>query len=276
VSICSGRCALMHIFRTLSPTPSVSRAAVVVAFTSLAAARLFAHDFWIEPSTFRPSAGTTFTASLRVGQDFAGDAVPRSASLMESFTVRDAKGERTVNGFENQDPAGYVRLEQEGAALIGYRSKASVLETTPAKFAQFLREEGIAPIAENTPVHREHFYRYAKAIVATPAAAKHKTTSVITRPLNYRLELVPVTDPMNAAPLELRLLFEQKPLPGALVVAIARENGARVEARTDARGRVKLVLPRGAWLVKAVHLVAAPQAAGVPWESLWASLTFQR
>ena len=266
----------MHSLSTFSPSHLVSRAAVFVALTSLVAMRVFAHDFWIEPSTFRPAAGTTFTASLRVGQDFVGDAVPRSASLMESFTVRDAKGERAVNGFENQDPAGYVRLEQEGVALIAYRSKASLLETTPAKFAQFLREEGITPFVEKTAVHREHFYRYAKSIVATESGAKKPAMSIVTRPLNYRLEIVPVTDPLNASPLELRVLFEQKPLAGVLVVAIAREDGARVEARTDARGHAKLALPRGAWLVKAVHLVPAPKAAGVPWDSLWASLTFQR
>lgn len=256
----------------LVPARHVATAVLALAWS----ARVLAHDFWIEPSTFRPARGASFTASLRVGEHFAGDAVPRSASLMESFIVRDSKGERPVSGVENRDPAGHVRLEQEGVALLGYRSKASLLETTPEKFAQFLREEGIAPVAMKSPVHREHFYRYAKAIVATPGSAKQGVSSVVTRPLNYRLELIPVSDPMSAAPLDLRLLFEQKPQPGVLVVAIARETGARVEARTDARGRVKLTLPRGAWLVKAVHLVPAPKASGVTWESLWASLTFQR
>lgn len=251
------------------------RRVVMLAVVMSAAAQALAHDFWIEPSTFRPVAGTTFTLSLRVGQDFAGDPVPRSANLMESFTLRDGKGERPVGGFANQDPAGYAKLEQAGVAVLGYRSKASLLETTPAKFTQFLREEGIPPITLKTTSHREHFYRYAKAIVMTPGAP-HKTPGVMTTPLNYRLELIPVSDPMSSTPFDVRLLFEQKPLAGTLVVAISRETGAKVEARTDARGRVKLALPRGIWLVKAVHLVAAPKDAGVPWESLWASLTFER
>lgn len=72
-----------------------------------------AHDFWIEPSTFRPAVGQTMTAALRVGQDFVGDAVPRSSQLMDSFIVRDPAGERTVDGFENQDPAGYLRVENQ-------------------------------------------------------------------------------------------------------------------------------------------------------------------
>ena len=42
------------------------------------AATARAHDFWIEPSTFHPQVGDAVTASLRVGENFAGDVVPRS------------------------------------------------------------------------------------------------------------------------------------------------------------------------------------------------------
>src|SRR5205085_10362268 len=108
------------------------------------AAPAAAHDFWLEPSTFRPVAGQTFTVSLLVGQDFAGDVIPRSAQLIESFTIRDAAGEHPVNGFENQAPAGYVRLDRPGCAEIGYRSKANPLELSAEKFNEFVRQEGLS------------------------------------------------------------------------------------------------------------------------------------
>jgi uncharacterized GH25 family protein len=48
-----------------------------------------------------------------------------------------------------------------------------------------------------------------------------------------------------------------------------------VRARTDAKGRVTLRLAHaGFWLIKAVHMEAAPADAGVDWESWWASITF--
>ena len=73
------------------------------------------------------------------------------------------------------------------------------------------------------------------------------------------------------------LYFENKPLAGALVTAIARDDGARISARTDAKGRVKLALPHnGVWLVKSTYLVTAAPDSGVDWESLWASVTFER
>src|SRR2546430_14913591 len=62
-----------------------------------------AHDFWIEPSTFKPAVGETFMASLRVGQDFLGDPVPRSSQQIERFVVRDAGGEHPVTGFERSE-----------------------------------------------------------------------------------------------------------------------------------------------------------------------------
>src|ERR1051326_3317996 len=93
-----------------------------------------AHDFWIEPSTFRPNVGTMITASLRVGMDWSGDPVARDTAQIEKFIVRDSGGERAVAGFEGRDPAGVVRIEKPGGAIIGYRSKTAPLELPPEKF----------------------------------------------------------------------------------------------------------------------------------------------
>ena len=240
----------------------------VLLFTLLVALRVHAHDFWIEPSTFRPAAGKTFTASLRVGTDFAGDPVPRSAALMDSFIVRDARGERAVNGIENQDPAGFVRIDGAGTAIIGYKSKASPLEITPEKFALFLSEEGITGVAVPKTPHREKFYRFAKTLVRAGEGPSN-----VQRALGYRLELVPANDPFTTAPLQLKLVYENRPLPNALITAISAEDGSRITARSDAKGQVALKLPQGVWLVKATHLVRTKAGE---WESLWASLTFER
>jgi hypothetical protein len=62
-----------------------------------------------------------------------------------------------------------------------------------------------------------------------------------------------------------------------LVTAMHQENPAlRRDARTDRNGRVTFDLPRGVWLIKSVQMVPAPAGTNVDWESLWASLTFER
>jgi uncharacterized GH25 family protein len=91
---------------------------------------------------------------------------------------------------------------------------------------------------------------------------------------------VPEADPYALAAggeLPVRLLYQDKPLAGALVVAFSKERPEeKVTARSDAEGRVRLRLARpGIWLVKAVHMVEPSQEAGADWESLWASMTFE-
>lgn len=247
----------------------------IVFLVMCVAARAAAHDFWIEPSTFRPAVGQLFTASLLVGQNFVGEPIPRSTPLIDAFIVSDVSGQRPVNGFENHDPAGYIRLPQAGLAIIGYRSKPSQLELPAEKFNEFLLQEGLDRVRQvrmargemNRP-DRERFFRYAKAIVGSGAGG-------FDQPLGYRLEIIPETDPLDFKPLRLRLLFEGKPLAGALVTAIDR-NG-RLSARSDASGHVTFALPKnGVWLIKSVHMIPAPPGTNADWESLWASLTFER
>lgn len=216
-----------------------------------------AHDFWIEPSTFRPKAPSTVTTTLRVGEDFAGETVSRRTERIESFVVRDAAGERPVPGFEGRNPAGVVRIDRDGAAVIGYFSKPYPHEISRAKFEQFLREEGIEGVhSKGDGDQREHFQRFAKSVLGgTDAPA-----------LGWPFELVVEGNVVRA-------LYQQKPLANAQVAARSRD-GQHVVARTDGNGAVQLDLGKGVWLITCVHLV--PARGDHDWESLWGSVTLER
>lgn len=231
-----------------------------ILLTALFAANAHAHDFWLEPSTFAPQQGKTFTVALRVGENFEGDPVPRRSPRIESFTVRTASGERAVGGFENQDPAGFVQFDEAGA-VIGYRGKQSQHELSSAKFTQFLEEEGVRSLEPKKGMQRERYFRFAKAIVG-------RDTSLAEKPFGWRFELIPSGD-------RFQLLYDGKPLHDALVTAISREH-KRLTARTDTNGFVRFDLKGGVWLIKSTHVTAAPKESGFDWESLWASLTFER
>lgn len=232
-----------------------------------------AHDFWIEPSSFRPEAGSVVDIHLRVGENFAGDAVGRNPELIERFALVTAAGKTNIPGREGEDPAGAVRIDAPG--VVVYRSRGSVLELDRAKFERFTSEEGVEWLiaergkrGESDAPWRESFSRCAKALVGADAAP------IFTKRLGLRLELIPETSPSKRLPV--RLEFEGKPLAGALVVAIhASDPAQRIERRSDKRGRVVLPLQReGKWLIKAVHVVRAPAGGEADWDSLWASLTF--
>lgn len=241
--------------------PNVKR--ILLALLAIAAAPLSAHDFWIEPSSFTPSVGETVAASLRVGEDFKGEPVARSSQLVNAFIARDADRQWDVAGFENEDPAGLLRVQRDGLTVLGYRSNPYTHTLTEEQFRRFLSEEGIEGVRARGEV-RERFIRYAKALLVVEKAAERD------RILGFRCEIVRESED------GFRVLYEGKPLANTLVVALHRD-GARLSARTNREGRVTLKTEKaGQWLVKAVKVVRAPAGSGADWESLWPSLTFER
>jgi uncharacterized protein DUF4198 len=243
---------------------------------------LLAHDMWIDPTTFVPETGAVVGLRLRVGENLLGDPLPRDPALINQFIFEDASGRKPVVGRDGADPAGLLRAATPGLLVVGYHSNPSTIEQTPEKFNQYLKEEGLDAVAalrarrKETDVNaREMFSRCAKSLVlAGPAVAGRGD-----RLLGLPLEIVAERNPYMTAigqELPFRLTYENRPLPGALVVAINRLNPAeKLKARTDNDGRVRFTLPRGGmWLVKAVHMVPAPAGANAEWASYWASLTF--
>jgi len=249
---------------------------------ALLAATLAAHDMWIEPSTFSPEAGQIVALKLRVGQSLLGDPLPRISSLVNQFIFEDPEGRKPVIGRDGMDPAGFLRVAVPGLLVVGYYSNPSPVELQPEIFNQYLKDEGLEAIAAmrarrnqtNSKAH-EIFTRCAKSLVLSGAPSEAQD-----RRLGFTLELVAERNPYSLAPgedLPVRLTYENRPLQGALVVALNRlDAGERIAVRTDSQGRVRLHLrPGGMWLVKAVHMIPAPKDSNAEWASYWASLTFE-
>ena len=176
------------------------------------------------------------TRSLRVGENFEGEPVRGSAPVLV--------------------------VQRNGTTMLTYRSgQFATHELSREKFEQFLREEGLTHIRPTGTAQRERFGRFAKSVVRGAPEAVGA--------LGWRFEIVAISAS------RFQVLYENTPLPDTLVVALNR-SGDRQAARTDAGGGVTFDLGPGAWLVKSVHLVAAPSDSGVQWESLWASLTLTR
>ncbi len=256
---------------------------LVVAAIALSRAPVFAHDVWIEPTTFSPEPGQIVGVRLRVGQNLLGDPLPRDPALVNQFVAVDAAGRKPVVGRDGADPAGFLRVAMPGLLVIGYRSNASAIELAAEKFNQYLKDEGLDAAAalralrnETGAGARELFSRCAKSLVlsGSPSAAQGD------RLLGFTLELVAERNPYAiraGQDLPVRLTYQNRPLAGALVVAVNRlYPSEKLAARTDNDGRVRFRLrPGGMWLVKAVHMVQAPAGTNAEWASFWASLTFE-
>jgi uncharacterized GH25 family protein len=267
---------------TLHASP-VRRLALLIAAVVVSAASLSAHDMWIDPTTFSPGSGQIVGVRLRVGQDLLGDPLPRDPALINQFVFEDVGGRRSLVGRDGADPAGFLRVAAPGLMVIGYRSNPSAVELTAEKFNQYLKEEGLDAIAalrerrhETASKAHEMFVRCAKSLVLSGSASEQQGD----RLLGFPLELLAERNPYSlraAQDLPVRLTYENRPLQGALVVAMNRLNPSEKQsARTDSDGRVRLHLrPGGMWLVKAVHMIPAPDGSNAEWSSFWASLTFE-
>ena len=265
----------------MTPTLNNRRRCLTLVSVFLCTATLSAHEFWIEPSTFAPAPGKIIGIRARVGNGVLGDPVPRDPSLLQELVVDAGNGPTPVVGRDGADPAGLLRVAANGMHVVGYLGKPTPVELPAAKFNDYLKEEGLETIlAERTRLKtadksaRELFTRCAKTLVLAGPARRDQRD----RQLGFPLELLSETNPYvltagNEFTFTLR--YRGRPLGGALVTAIRRQDGQRLSVRSDAAGRARFVLPAGGgWLVKSVHMTAAPANVDADWVSYWASLTF--
>ena len=259
------------------------RLLAVAALALGAAPPLFAHDLWIEPTSFSPGRGQLVGVQLRVGMNLAGDPVPRIAALVNQFVVARATDRGPVFGREGGDPAGFLRVVTPGLQVVGYYSNPSRIELPAEKFNAYLKEEGLDSVLalrvlrkQTANGARELYSRCAKSLLLSGPASEAERD----RPLGFPLELVAERNPYALAAgedLPVRLTYQNLPLAGALVVAInSMDPTESLSARSDRDGRVRFRLGAGGmWLVKAVHMVPAPAGSDADWRSYWASLTFR-
>lgn len=249
----------------------------------IAAATAGAHEFWIQPSDFRPSAGTPISVALRVGAGFPGEPVARDESRITDFSMHGPGGESPIRGRDGADPAGVIRPLEAGIYTLAYRGTPNSLVLESGKFEAYLAQEGLEGVikaradrGQSTAPGREQFSRCCKALLAVGSADQ----AGFDRTIGQRLEVTALDNPFSASPgetLRFRVDFEGAPCPGLLVSARHADHQDRpiASARSGTDGLVSLTLPfEGAWLISTVHMVEAPAGSGADWESLWASLTF--
>ncbi|MCR4347665.1 MAG: DUF4198 domain-containing protein [Sulfuricaulis sp.] len=254
---------------------------LVAAFLAIAVPTE-AHDFWIEPQVFQPKPGSAVPIRLLVGQDFKGDSVPYFPQKFERYIIAGPAGTRPIPGVLGDEPAGTVTPAAPGLYIIGLHTKPdSVSFDTLEEFEKYLRKEGLE---RNLALQQqrqksgkkieETYFRCAKSLIAASTPPDTAADQV----LGFPLEFIAETNPYRTPKLRLRLLYQNKPLEGALVVAFNKaEPLAKLKGRTDDNGRVEFILPRsGVWLVTSVHMIPASFFSSYDWESLWASLTFER
>jgi len=250
-----------------------------------------AHEFWIAPSRYDAAKGGTLELSAVAGTGFRGERKPWSPDHAVRFTLRTTKAIDLARAASPGDMT-WTRFvpADDGGAMVAFESDFLPIELPAPQFDAYLMAEGLdAALAARKGVAtpgRERYRRCAKLWLAGSDAAR--AAVVVGMPL----ELVPERAPGASPELGVRVLWNGRPLAGALVKAwrtpldpsgatrpvFERDSVAVAwQGRSDVAGRVTIpVHEPGEWLVSAVHMEQSTDRHQADWESTWASLTFAR
>ncbi len=246
-----------------------------------------AHEFWVEPASYTPAAGSAVRVELHHGERFRGECVPRRADLIERFIMIGPDGESPVVGRSGA-AASYARVTRPGLHVIAYHSRRMTNRLDADAFERYLHEEGLDQISvlraergESARAGREVYSRCAKALIAgdgdsgAGAGAGAAADTILGLPIEITLETNPGTLETDD-PLVARVWFQGRPVAGVTVVAVSAEAPEKLlRGETDGEGRVQFTLPaRGPWMLTTIQMVPAPPDIDADWESFWASLTF--
>jgi len=269
-----------------------------------------AHEFWLQPASFRMAAGSAVPLRLLVGENFTGSPWPRPTRRVRRFvrygpaSAADSTDLRPALLTDSLAPA--LACAAPGTHLLALTSRLAYLELPAAEFTAYLREEGLGYALRQrqeageatTKPGREAYQRCAKALVLATSGPRLPSAAADTafrRVLGLPLELVPEQNPYRLRPgaaLTVRVLRQGQPVPGALVqvwqVSAPDSKPTAAPAVThfatysNAQGRILLRLSgAGPYLLATVRMENAPPALALPgttarpdWLSTWASLTF--
>jgi uncharacterized GH25 family protein len=244
-----------------------------------------AHEFWLEPETFRPDSSTrTVPIQIKVGMNFAGN--PWGGKLSDIIDLPLAMGSRKGSLMPESgldEPVIEWKSEGPGQYLLGLTNNSAFIELTGEEFEKYVISEGLERIVEERKTlgesekpGRELYRRCAKLLLQQgdqPEALSYNQEFGF--PVEFQALGNPYEDGRDI--LSFKLLSKDGPLADAQVI-IWHKDGEQIkktELRTNQDGIVTLLLRQtGFWMVSAVHMERIEGNEQADWQSYWASYTF--
>lgn len=247
-----------------------------------------AHEFWLEPLSFKLEPDDPVKAHIKVGQYFKGNTYAYLPHRFESFRwIIDEKAE-PVDARLGSIPAVSQVAEHSGLGILAYESTYEYLTyDDPDTFKNFLKLDGLTWVAaehnrRNLPSSgfTEAYRRFAKAYVGVGEAEGNDRALGL--PLEWVLNDNPYRLPAST-PVTATLLWQGEPMTDTLARIFTRQGNTIEELRleTDDQGTIVIPYHPGTdYLISSVHMVLPGERVNPDkqpvWESLWASAVFRR
>lgn len=244
-----------------------------------------AHEFWLEPETFRPDATTeSVSIQINVGMNFAGKLWGGSLPDILEIPVATGSGTKYLASDGGlKEPLIELKAETPGQYLVGLTNKSAFIELDADAFKKYVLSEGLEQIVqqreslgESEQPGRELYRRCAKVLIQQgddPEQLSYDESFGF--PVEFQALENPYEDGREL--LSFKLLSQDEPLADAQVV-IWHKNGEelkRTDLRTNEDGIITLSLRQeGIWMVSSVHMERAEESEKADWQSYWASYTF--
>lgn len=245
----------------------------------------FAHEFWLEPVKFWLSKNEKVRIDLMVGEDYNGE---HSNGHKYKIVKLDHYGKGRKEDIRSKvwgDSLSRIDMSftSEGSHLIAFNNTSKFIELEAAQFNEYLRTEGLDHVAklraqrnDTLKEGRELYQRCVKTLIQVGK----QTDDTYAINTGMRLEIIPDRSPYAQADkgsITFKVLFDNKPLINALVLAWHKVNGKTTHEslRSDKDGNVSFPIhPTGRWMISTVHMVPSLEPKQADWQSYWGSYTF--
>jgi uncharacterized GH25 family protein len=243
-----------------------------------------AHEFWLEPKSFRVKPGESVLISFKTGENFMGKPwtfAPGSIERAEWNQLRKSQDIRKmIVAGEGENLA--IAPAEEGSCLLVVETKAAVSKHDGEQFNEYLREYGLdEPLLHRKEQElladsaRELCSRHSKLLVQ----AGDRTDETFKKQIGLPIEIVPAQNPYSRKigdRMIFTILYLGKPLFGARVKVFNRHNNRTTiqNIYTQQDGTIETTVSSpGSWLISVVKMIPSRDAS-TEWRSYWGTLSF--
>jgi len=248
-----------------------------------------AHDFWLQPTSFWAAPGAPTPLTLQVGHGPARQRSPIPAARVVTFRsigpagATDRKTDLSLGGRQAD---AMLSFPTPGTHVLVFETNYAESNLPALRFNDYLAAEGLTEAlrfrqrtGSSDEPGREIYTRNAKALVQVGSSGARRQPQV-TAPVGLTLEIVPEVNPYALTPgasLPIRVLYEGRPLPGALVKLTDLSADERpVETHlSDGAGRAVFRPPHpGTWLLNVIWSKPLANNRRADFATVFSSLTF--
>lgn len=243
---------------------------------------LLSHEFWLQPEKFIYKRGEPINIRFNVGENFEGENWKGNKDKINSLHLYYGGVQTDISDHLTEATGDSLQLNiyDEGNAMIAFNSTNSFIELEPAKFTDYLKEDGLqstirfrAENGETDSMGREYYQRCSKTLVQIGSIQNNVYKTATSLPL----DIIPQSNPYqlkDGDTLKAKLFFQKKPLANALVKVWHRAGGQSkmTDLSTDENGLVAFpVYVNGQWMISSVHMIRLDKDPKAQWQSYWGS-----